>query len=108
MTVPQPAASDDEDAEATIDAKCTEMKAADLEAAGLTFVYEVVKNYKIGKPVTDQAEFVTLSDGVFTPRVFTTEGRAAIGRTPIIRVKLMHGEYIVHVAYIKVYIAEKV
>ena len=90
------------------EAECAEMKAADMEAAGLTFVYEVVKNYKIGKPVTDQAEFVTLTDGVFTPKVFTTEGTAAIGRTPIIRVKLMHGTDIVQVAYIKVFIAERV
>ena len=87
---------------------CGEMKAADMEAAGLTFVYEVVLNYKIGKPVTPQDEFVTLTDGVFTPKVFTTEGTAAIGRTPIIRVKLMHGEDIVQVAYIKVFIAERV
>lgn len=98
---PAKAVADDE-------VECTEMKAADVEAAGLSFVYEVVKNYKIGKPVTDQAEFVTLEDGVFTPRVFSTDGVAAIGRTPIIRVKLMHGEDIVQVAYIKVYIAQRV
>ena len=104
----QPAASDAEGATPTVAEKCSEMNAALTEAAGLTYVYEVVKNYKIGTPVTDQAEFVTLADGVFTPKVFTTEGRAAIGRTPIIRVKLMHGEDIVQVAYIKVYIAERV
>ena len=92
----------------TVAAECSEMSAADMEAAGLTFVYEVVKNYKIGTPVTPQDEFVTLDGSVFTPRTFETTGTAAIGRTPIIRVKLMHGEDIVQVAYIKVFIAEKV
>ena len=74
---------------------------------GLKFAYEVVKNYKIGTPVTDQADFVTLADGVFTPRTYDTDGTAAIGRTPIIRVKLMCGEDIVAVAYIKVFIAKQ-
>ena len=104
----QPAATDKEGATPTVATECSEMNAELTEAAGLNYVYEVVKNYKIGTPVTDQAEFVTLADGVFTPRVFTTEGVAAIGRTPIIRVKLMHGEDIVQVAYIKVYIAQRV
>ncbi|MBP5486360.1 MAG: hypothetical protein J6Y06_01815 [Bacteroidales bacterium] len=100
----QPGAEEDQEAEA----ECAEMKADDVEAAGLEFVYEVVLNYKIGKPVTPQDEFVTLTDGVFVPRTFETSGTAAIGRTPIIRVKLMHGEDIVQVAYIKVFIAERV
>jgi hypothetical protein len=87
---------------------CTEMKPEDMEAAGLSFVYEVVLNYKIGTPVTPQDEFVTLDGSVFTPRTFETSGTAAIGRTPIIRVKLMHGEDVVQVAYVKVFIAERV
>ena len=48
-----------------------------------------------------------MADGVLTPKVYDTEGRAAIGRTPIVRVRLMHGDNIVKVAYIKVYIADK-
>ena len=83
------------------------IKVADLEKLGLTFAFDVVKNYKVGTPVTDQADFVTLADGVLTPKVFETAGPAAIGRTPIVRVRLMHGENIVKVAYIKVFIADK-
>ena len=84
----------------------SEMTAEMAEKLGLKFVYEVVKNYKIGMPVTDQADFVTLADGVFTPKTYDTDGTAAIGRTPIIRVKLMLGEDVVAVAYIKVFISQ--
>ena len=83
-----------------------EMSAETFENIGLKFVYEVVKNYKIGDPKTDQADFVTLTDGVFVPRTYDTDGTAAIGRTPIIRVKLMMGEDIAAVAYIKVFISQ--
>lgn len=85
-----------------------EMSDAMFEKLGLKFVYEVVKNYKIGTPATDQADFVTLEDGVFTPRTYDTDGTAAIGRTPIIRVKLMLGDDIVAVAYIKVFITRNI
>ncbi|WP_270610818.1 PL29 family lyase N-terminal domain-containing protein [Bacteroides intestinalis] len=81
---------------------------ADLKKLGLNFEFDVVKNYKVGNPETDQADFITLADGVLTPKVYETEGPAAIGRTPIVRVRLMHGDNIVKVAYIKVYIAGKV
>ena len=84
-----------------------EMSAAEMEEYGLHFEYEVVQNFITGKPETDQANFVDLVDGhIFKPRVYETEGTAAIGRTPIIRVKLMHGEDIVNVAYIKIFIAQ--
>lgn len=85
-----------------------EINVADLKKLGLNFEFDVVKNYKVGNPVTDQADFITLADGVLTPKVYETEGPAAIGRTPIVRVRLMHGNNIVKVAYIKVYIAGKV
>ena len=85
---------------------CREMAPADMDKFGLHFEYEIVKNYKIGDPKTDQADFVTLDGSVFTPRVFETSGIAAVGRTPIVRVKLMLGDEIVKVAYIKIFIAE--
>lgn len=85
----------------------TKSRFADLEKLGLSFAFDVVKNYKVGNPVTDQADFVTLADGVLTPKVYETEGRAAIGRTPIVRVRLMDGENLVKVAYIKVFIADE-
>ena len=94
----------------TTKAECLEMTANDLKDYGLTFKYEVVLNYQIGKPITDQKEFVKIeeleSTGVFIPRVFSTEGTAAIGRTPIIRVKIMDGDKVVQVAYIKVFIKQ--
>ena len=87
-------------------ATAVELSKTGLEELGLTWDFAVVKNFKIGTPVTDQFEFVTLENGVFTPRVFTTAGQAAIGRTPIIRVALKHGDNVVEYAYIKVYIAD--
>ena len=87
--------------------KCLEMSDAQMAEFGLHFEYEVVQNYLTDVPETDQADFVELVDGhIFKPRVYETEGTASIGRTPIIRVKLMHGEDIVNVAYIKVFIAQ--
>ena len=88
---------------------CLEMTREEMEEFGLHFEYEVVKNFVTGKPATDQANFVVhedykIEDGIFKPRVYETEGVASIGRTPIIRVKLMHGEDIINVAYIKVFI----
>lgn len=83
---------------------------ANLEALGLTVKYEVVKNYKLGSTETDQADFITLNaeTNVITARVFSTDGRAAIGRTPIIRASLMQGDKVVEVAYIKVSIVDEV
>ena len=91
--------------------KDAELTAADLERLGLTWSFEVVKNYRIGIEIdpslTDQADFVTLEDGVFTPKVFSTSGIAAVGRTPIIRVALKHGDKVVSYAYLKVYISNR-
>ena len=87
---------------------------ANLAKLGLKFEFDIVENYKIGNPVTDQKDFVKKleADNIFTPTVYDSEledgtGRAAIGRTPIVRVRLMHGANIVKVAYIKVYISDK-
>ena len=90
--------------------QCFEMTPEEMEEFNLHFEYEVVQNYKIGAPVTDQANFVEhnedfqIEDGIFKPAVYDVNGTAAIGRTPIIRVKLMRGEDIINVAYIKVFI----
>ena len=96
---------------ATPNDKDKELTAADLERLGLTFAFEVVKNYRIGTKIdpslTDQADFVTLEDGVFTPKVFSTAGVAAVGRTPIIRVALKHGDDVVSYAYLKVFISNR-
>ena len=73
-----------------------------IDVLGLSWEFELVQNYKLGNPVTDQADFATLNDGVLTPNDYY--GVSASGRTPIVRVKLMDGENVVSVAYIKVLI----
>lgn len=93
--------------------KCTELSAERLAALGLEWNIELVKNYKIGTPVTDQADFVKMDGTVFTPKVFDLESsEAAIGRTPIFRVSLVNPAIkdkagkpeIVECAYVKVFI----
>ena len=83
---------------------CREFNSGELKEFGLDWKFELVKNYKIGTPVTDQADFATIENGMFTPKVFSTDGTAAIGRTPIVRVSLMNGKNVVAVAYIKIFI----
>ena len=83
--------------------------AADLKSLGLEWKYEVVKNYEIGTPATPQDEFVSLNGSVIKAKVYETEGRAAIGRTPIIRVSLVdknNDNAIVKCSYIKVEIVD--
>lgn len=83
---------------------------ADLNALGMHFEYELVKNYKIGTNMTDQADFATLANGVLTPKVFSDSKKfAAVNRTPIVRVLLKDAAgNIVKVAYIKVKITKDV
>ena len=82
-------------------------KDAKIEDLGFTWKFEVVENYVIGTDSeTPQDKFVALNDGVLTAKVYDTTGRAAIGRTPIIRVYLMHGNAIVKCSYIKVRIVD--
>ena len=92
-----------------LEAAPVELTPAEMEALGLTWEFAVVNKYAIGAKgsETDQANFVDLKDGVFTPKVYSTTGEAAIGRTPIIRVALKHGNDVVEYAYIKVYISDK-
>ena len=84
-----------------------------LADRGISFKFELVKNYKLGVNgvLTDQAEFIDLKDGVITAKVYdAVQGKkAAIGRTPIIRVKALAEDGILFsVAYIKVYISDRV
>lgn len=81
---------------------------ADLSRLGMSFEYQLVKNYKIGTNNTDQADFASLSGSVLTPKVFQDAQKyAAVGRTPVVRVLLKHGNEIVKVAYVKVKIVKK-
>ena len=86
-------------------AACAQLTDDEMKALGLTWDFALVKNFKIGTPATDQIQFASLEDGVFTPKVYDVDGTAAIGRTPIVRVKLLRGEDVVALAYIKVFIA---
>ncbi len=84
---------------------------SDLTSLNMSLSFEIVKNYQLGSQgtSTDQANFISLKDGVVTPQFDgKTASSACIGRTPIIRVKLMHGTEIVRVAYIKIKIVRKI
>lgn len=72
----------------------------DLDEMNLHFETELFKNYIIGANGTDQAEYVTLTDGIL--KVKEVYGTSAIDRTPIIRALLKNGNNIVQVAYVKV------
>nr|MCR5758906.1 hypothetical protein [Bacteroidales bacterium] len=81
----------------------------DMDKFGLSWKFEAVKNYKIGDPKTDQINFFDLTeDGILTPKVYDTEGKASIGRTPIVRVKLMRGSDVVWTSYIKLMIVDQI
>ena len=82
-----------------------EMTAEDMDAFGLAFVYETVKNYKPWTPAIDEANYASLQNGVFSARPYYSNPLDPIGHTPVIRVKLMHGADAVQVAYIKIAIA---
>jgi len=82
---------------------CIDLSDKRLEQLGFSVKYEVVKNFKFGIPATDQADFVDLVDGhVFTPKTYSTTGTSCIGRSPIVRVSLCHGDDVVKVAYVRV------
>lgn len=84
-------------------------EAVDLESHGMQFKFDVVKNYKLGTNATPQDEFITLANnGEISARVFGDKKNfAAVGRTPIVRAYLMHGDKAVEIAYIKVHIVKK-
>ena len=86
----------------------TSCKAFEMNRLGLSVSYSLVKNYKLGtKSETDQAEFISLEGSKITPKVFDTQGNAAIGRTPIIRATLKSEDgKVIEYAYIKVKIVE--
>lgn len=54
---------------------------------GLEYVF-TASNFITGDNKTPQNEFFDLTDGVVTPKVYSTEGSAATGRTPLVRVSL--------------------
>lgn len=70
---------------------------------GLKLQFDLVKNYKTGNNATDQSLFATISsDGLLTPQFNNQQTQTCIGRTPIVRVKVLDGNNVVRVAYIKV------
>ena len=78
--------------------------ASGMEERGLSLEYELVKNYMIGSPVEDQANYVELSDGYILRTRYS--GNIPSGyRTPIVRIKLMHGSNVVDVTYKKICIS---
>ena len=82
----------------------TELELTDVDMAelGLSYSFELVRNYSLGIPARDQSRFVTLQDGILYP----SDGINSVGYTPIVRVNLMRGDDIVQVAYLKVGISK--
>lgn len=77
----------------------------DMDRFGLKFVFEKLVYRVNGPSDTDEDEYIDLSnEGVVTVKAAYTS--SAINRTPIIRVKLMHGNNVVKYAYIKLKIKE--
>ena len=81
---------------------CEELTADTLKVLGLDWKFELVENYKVDN--VDQAGFVDLNDGVIAAKLYDKDGNISVGATPIVRVSLKHGDEVVKVAYIKVYI----
>ena len=75
--------------------ECNGEDAATFNALGLTWKFELVKNYEVGN-----SEMFTLKDGVLTAK-----DANAINLTPIVRVYLKDGENNVQIAYVKVWVA---
>ena len=82
-----------------------EMTVEEMDALGLVFVYEAVKNFKPQIPAVNESNYVDLQNGVFRARPYYSNEFDPIGHTPVIRVKLMHEYDIVQVAYIKISIS---
>ena len=77
------------------------LSAEDFDKFGLSWKFELVKNYKIGDD--DQASFATIEeDTLFTPKAYNANGVISVGKTPIVRVSILDGEKVVAVAYIKI------
>lgn len=86
--------------------------ALDTDAFGLTYKFDLldeegeVIEYVKTDYETDQQDFITLLDGdkgTVKSKVFSQQNsRAAIGRTPIVRVRLMNDDCTVHTAFIKI------
>ncbi|MBR8802382.1 hypothetical protein IX299_000811 [Porphyromonas levii] len=75
---------------------------------GLEFKFDLLDNdgkkivYELGDNKTDQQEFIDLENGFVSARVYGQKGnKAAIDKTPIVRVRLMNGKCIAAVGFIK-------
>ncbi len=99
------------------DASHTLLYNDDLQRLGFKWKFEVVHGYQAGDNIpVMQENFVSLSTSdpvtpgtsvIFTPRAYGyNDTKAAIGRTPVIRVSLLKDNDILECAYIKVYIGD--
>lgn len=83
----------------TADDADVEYTSEELEALGLTWDFSIVKGYKVAATEEFSEDEFAEIDGT---ELTAVNGLAAIGHSPIVRVKLMEGEKVVKVAYIKV------
>ena len=93
------------------------MAYADVAGYGLHFEYEML-GYKTGANETEENKYGTVTnEGVFTPCYVNANGNttpcstnedgiSAVGRTPIVLVKLMDGDKVVLAGYIKLHIVK--
>ena len=99
------------------DAEHQIMAYADVADYGLHFEYEML-GYKTGANNTEENKYGTVNNnGIFTPCYVNANGNttpcstnedgiSAVGRTPIVLVKLMDGENIVLAGYVKLHIVK--
>ena len=102
---------------AAADAEHQIMAYADVADYGLHFEYEML-GYKTGDNKTEENKYGTVdNNGTFTPCYVNANGNttpcstneagiSAVGRTPIVLVKLMDGENIVLAGYVKLHIVK--
>ena len=90
--------------------KAKALSRADLKALGLNFRFKA-SNYITGNNETPQNEFFTVNaeTGEVAVKVYETEGTAAIGRMPLVRVELYDtlSNKIVNVGWIKLLIVRE-
>ncbi len=82
---------------------------------GMYYTFSSIEKNKNVVNGTDQQDFCTVENGIFTARTYNTEGASAIGRTPIVKIELRDSrnqingkDALVAVAFAKVLITDKV
>ena len=85
------------------------LTATEMADLGLSLNYEI-SNYWAGTNKTEMKDFATITtDGVLKAKLFNTgveDPMAAVGRMPLVRVELKHGNNVINAGWIKVKIVK--